>query len=196
MYYWFQLFEQHGITDVLINLNYLPDQVRSFVDRQDFELNVELFYEEQLLGSAGTLRACRNFVNNEESFLICYADNLTNMNLTDLITQHKNTHPLLTIGLFKTDKPTECGIVELDEHKNVISFIEKPQKPVSNLAGAGIYVASQDVLNYIDGDNPVDIGYHLLPKLVGNMKGYLIRDYFLDIGSPQNYEKATMDWNL
>ncbi len=194
MHYWFQLFEQHGIRDVLINLHYLPEPVRQFVDRQPFNIRVTFFHEKELLGSAGTLRACRQYVEKEQAFLICYADNLTNVDLTAMVHQHLNSDPAMTIGLFEAENPSACGIVELDDKQNVVSFEEKPARPRGNLAGAGIYVASPHILDEIPDKKPADIGFDLLPKLVGNMKGYRIHEYFIDIGTFENYEKAQREW--
>ena len=45
-------------------------------------------YEPELLGSAGTLAANRQWVDGEEFFLACYADNLTDFDLRSLIDAH------------------------------------------------------------------------------------------------------------
>jgi len=142
------------------------------------------------LGSAGTIRNNFDFVCKDKEFLICYADNLTNMNLAQMIDFHRLNHPVLTLGLFYTNNPSKCGIAEIDENNTIISFIEKPENPTSNLAGAGVYIASHEIKNYLPDHYPSDIGYEVLPQLAGLMKGYLITDYFIDIGTVENYERA------
>ncbi len=86
--YWFDLFRKYNITDVLINLNYLPEQVKDYVDKNVFDLNIIWIYESELLGSAGTLRENEDFVKGEESFWVFYADNLTNINLANMQSFH------------------------------------------------------------------------------------------------------------
>ena len=194
LYYWLKLFEQHGIDEVLINLHHLPDLVFEFLDENKFDLKIHTVFEQELLGSAGTIRNNFDFVCNDNEFMICYADNLTNMNLAQMIGFHQSKHPVLTLGLFYTNNPSKCGIAEVDENNTVISFIEKPKNPTSNLAGAGVYIANHEIKNYLPDPYPSDIGFRVLPQLVGMMKGYLIEEYFIDIGTVENYTQARREF--
>ena len=197
--YWFDLFERHGIDEVLINLHHLADKVLNFLQLRRGELrkrNIKVIttYEPELLGSAGTIFANRSFVDPDEDFLICNADNLTDADLSDLIGFHRSHEMPLTMGLFEADEPRRCGIAELDEKGTIVSFEEKPQNPKTSLANAGIYVARCSIFDYIPCKTPCDIGYDLLPKLVGNMKGRLIRGRLIDIGTPESYRIANEMW--
>ena len=70
--WWMDLFEKHGVSDVLINTHYLPESVRKFIDfyNKNPEHHTKMIesYEPILLGSAGTLRKNRDFVAGENSF--------------------------------------------------------------------------------------------------------------------------------
>ena len=65
------------------------------------------------LGSAGTVRANREWVADGRPFLIAYADNLTDADMSGLMAAHQRHRPLLTMALFRADEPTRCGIAEL-----------------------------------------------------------------------------------
>lgn len=190
--YWFDLFRKYGITDVLINLNHLPDQVRKFVTENDEDIKVTLVHEEILLGSLGTIFTNKSYVEGEERFFIFYADTLTNVDLGDMLKIHKASGKPFTMGLFHADNPSSCGIVELDEHNIIIGFEEKPQKPKSPLANAGLYIMDTSLLNDIKlrQDKLLDIGYDLLPTLVSNMCGYELTNFVLDIGTHDNLAQA------
>ena len=215
LHHWFSLLTEHGITDILINLHHLPQKVIEYLKslkvrtqglnfefpalnhcHQVSDFNITLFYEEELMGSAGTIRENANWVRSETEFIIAYADNLTNANLTKLLQFHSEKKPILTMGLFHSDYPQACGIALLDENGMVVSFVEKPQKTESNLANAGIYVASPEIFSYIPEGNVVDLGHDVLPKLVGKMYGCEIDGYLRDIGTPENYKKAQEEWKL
>ena len=189
MDYWFSLFRKHGITDVLINLNHFPEQVEAFVAKNHGSINVNLIFEERLLGSLGTIIDNKNFVAQEEDFFVFYADNLTNVDLTKMYTTHQASGFPFTMGLFRANDPKSCGIATLNEDKTVVDFIEKPENPVSDLANAGVYVMNNSLLNTMksDEDKLLDIGFDLLPKLIGKMKGFEIDDFLLDIGTHENY---------
>jgi mannose-1-phosphate guanylyltransferase len=195
--WWFLAMQKAGVTEVHINLHHLPDMVMAHVNSLDTNLKIEFSYEPVLLGSAGTLIANKAFVANETSFFIFYGDNLTNTNLSNLFDFHTSQPHNFTMALFETNDPINCGIVTIDKYATVVDFEEKPANPVSNLANAGLYVASPAVIEMIDSVKmPADIGFDLLPLLVNKMSGYKINDYLIDIGTHKNLEKARQDWPL
>lgn len=191
---WLELLGRHGITDVLINLHYLPRLVEDYLAKADNGVNVTTIHEPELLGSAGTVRANRQFVDDEECFFVLYADNLTNVNLTEMAKSHLERDSILTMGLFRTNKPSQSGIAELDAAGFVQSFIEKPANPRSALANAGIYVCDRQMFNYIPDTHPADFGYDVLPRLVGRMRGFVIDGFLMDIGNIDNYRAANEKW--
>jgi mannose-1-phosphate guanylyltransferase len=189
--YWFDLFERYGIDDVLINLHHLPEQVESYLKAKRFQGAISTSFEPELLGSAGTVFANRHFVDNADCFFIFYGDNLTNIRIDRWLAFHRAHDGDLTLMLYPTDKPELKGIVELDGKDKVISFEEKPSHPRSNLASAGMYIATPDILDAFPSHrNPLDMAYDVLPRLTGRMYGMLSDDIILDIGTPEDYEYA------
>jgi mannose-1-phosphate guanylyltransferase len=195
LHYWFYLCKRYGIEELLINLHHHPDVVETYLGKLDHHsLCINIFREDQLLGSGGTIAANAEFVAGEQDFYILYADNLTNVNLESLLEFHRSHDGLVTMGLFRTPVPEQCGIVELDWEGLVTSFQEKPAEPRSDLANAGVLVASPDVLSFIPQGTGVDLGHHVLPKLVGRMYGYVIEQYLQDIGTMESYLCALREW--
>ncbi len=195
--WWAKLLKEAGVTEVLVNTHYLHEQVHDYMEDynlQDTGLRFHEFYEQELLGSGGTVRANEAFIGTDEDFLICYADNLCLVKLHELIAFHREKRPVLTMALFRTNKPKQCGIAALDAEGKVTEFVEKPGKPKSNLANAGIYVASRRLFSYFTGDGFCDFGKDLLPKLIGEMYGWETKEYLIDIGTMDNYEKARREW--
>jgi mannose-1-phosphate guanylyltransferase len=191
--YWFDLFEIHGIGDVLINTSYLADTVKSYVTENKRGLDLHITYEEELLGSGGTIKKNWDFIENEEIFYICYADNLTNINLSDLISFHRRHNNSFTLALTKVPNPEECGVVELDQDGNILSFTEKPLKPASDLAFAGIMLSSTKLKDYFPVNDTFDLGYNILPRLIHDSSGYIMKDYLLDIGTRDKLTQAETD---
>jgi mannose-1-phosphate guanylyltransferase len=85
--------------------------------------------------------------------------------------------------------------VELDEVGRVIGFTEKPSEPVSDLTNAGIYAFHPSVLDEVDDTPPKDIGYDLLPRLVGRARAVPVEGYFRDIGTIEAYRLARQEWH-
>jgi mannose-1-phosphate guanylyltransferase len=192
--HWLDAFGRAGVTEVLINLHHLPDTVRDHVAARTAPPAVRLVYEPELLGSAGTLAANRDWVAGEEFFLACNADNLTDFDLIDLLAAHRATRPAATIAVFRSENPSAGGVVELNEAGRIIGFTEKPAAPASDLVNAGIYAFSPAVLIEIAEKRPADIGHDLLPRLVGNAQAVRVEGYFRDIGTLEAYRRAREEW--
>lgn len=202
--YWLELLERHGVVEALVNLHHLPEAVEAYLARQPYAVQVHTFYEPELLGSAGTVVANRAWVGGEEAFCVIYADNLSDVDLSGLWACHRRHRPCLTMALFESPCPEQCGIAELDAQGRIVRFTEKPSQPKSNLANAGVYIVSQPTLQWMvevrdkqkeEGQAPgaFDFGHDVLPHLVGRMQGFRWSGYHLDIGTWENYERAQRD---
>jgi mannose-1-phosphate guanylyltransferase len=195
---WLDEFARVGVDEVLVNLHHLPDVVRQHVAARSGAPSVGLVHEPELLGSAGTLIANRAWVAEEDCFLVCYADNLTDFDLSTLVAAHRAHGAVATVAVFHSDTPWTGGVVEVDETGLIAGFTEKPARPVSDLVNAGVYAFSPAVLDEIsgirDGGRVLDIGYHLLPRLVGRAYTVPVDGYFRDIGTPEAYRRAREEW--
>ena len=191
--YWFDLFEIYGIDDILINTSHLADTVKEYIKGNSRGLNIKVVYEETPLGSGGTIKMNRDFVEGEESFFVFYADNLTDINLHNMIEFHRRHQKDLTLAVFKVPNPRECGIIEMDGDSSIISFIEKPENPVSDLAFAGIMLSSPGLMDFFPDKDIFDLGHDVLPLVAGSASGYILDDYLLDIGTPEKLVQAEND---
>ena len=189
--YWFYLLHHYGVDHVLVNTHYLHEQVHSYVRSTKLPVEVTLVHEPVLLGSAGTLKTNRAFLENEDAFFIAYGDTLMDADLGALMIRHKSLGQPATIGLFHSPTPSACGIVELDGGGLVISFEEKPRVPKSDLAFAGIAVGSPALFDYIPDYVPCDMGSQVFGRMAGHMAGWELGDAYLrDIGTPDSYARA------
>ena len=191
---WLDAFDQAGVNEVLVNLHHLPDMVSRHLAARTVPPTVRTFFEPELLGSAGTLLANRWWVEEEDFFLACYADNLTTFDLGSLIDSHRENDTIATLTVFHSDNPSAGDVIELDDAGRVVGFVEKPRKPISDLTNAGMYAFRPSVLDEIRSKPPVDIGYDLLPRLVGRAQAVLVEGYFRDIGTPDAYGRAREEW--
>jgi mannose-1-phosphate guanylyltransferase len=191
---WFNLCRQFGVDEILINVHSYGDAVRDFIKESKDALSVRLSEETTLLGSAGTILANRDWVRKENTFWVFYADVLTTTNLNQMLAFHNSRGQLATIGVYEVSDPSRCGIVQIDNQGVVCDFVEKPQAPRGNLAFSGLMLATPALLNVIPDMCPVDLGFHVLPQMVGRMAGYRITDFLIDIGTVETYRAAQLAW--
>ena len=189
----------HGISEVAVNLCHLGDKIRGFLGNGS-HLGVTICYsdEKHLLGTAGGAKKMENFLDT--TFTIVYGDILTDFNLSKMIQFHQKRGAIATIALMKVTVPEGVGIVEMDEERRIINFIEKPtgDVPASDYGNSGIYVLDKTIFNHISEDSFSDFAYDVFPKLIElglPFYGYVLapEDYLIDIGTVEKFHTANRD---
>jgi len=93
-------------------------------------------------------------------FLACNADNLTDFDLRTLIEAHEAGGVAATLTVFRSNRPSAGGVVELDETRRVVGFVEKPEDPPTTLCATATYLYERDHLRlverYLEEGNPPD----------------------------------------
>ena len=197
--YWLEKFEKEGISEVLINSHHLHNKLKNFInDYQSKRKNVKIkiVYENELLGTAGTVWNNKEFIGLNNCFII-NGDILSNIDLTSFYNFHVNIKSPLTLSYIIKDNPIDCGILEIDNHSKIIRFEEKPKIPFSNLAYSGIQVINSQLFKLLPFDEIKHINYLNLcfgkdvwPMLHGKMTAYKIDCPLIDIGSMKSYKLA------
>jgi len=193
--YWLDLLGDAAIQDILINTHSHPDQVRSYISEVNKREAMVLreSHEPELLGSAGTVTANPDFADDADAIIIIYADNLSAVSLEAMLHYHRSHDDPFTMMLFHASDPRTCGIASLEKDNHIVSFVEKPEHPESNLANAGVYILDREAYREVAAMEAFDFGYDVIPRFVGRMRGWVWDGYHRDIGTPQAYEQAQKD---
>jgi mannose-1-phosphate guanylyltransferase len=193
--YWFDALERAGVPEVVLNTHHLPDVMRAHLEkaRASRPLIIHESYEPKLLGSAGTVHANRALADGAEECLIIYADNLSSVDLGQMLAFHRSHSDPVTMLLFHTPYPKQCGIAALDGEDRVVEFVEKPEHPKSDLANGGLYVVDASIYREMADRNVFDIGFDILPTFVGRMRGFRFDGYHRDMGNLAAVEQAQVD---
>ena len=150
-------------------------------------------HEPKLLGSAGTVAANPAWADGASDLLIIYADNLSDVDLGALLRFHRGHDDPMSMLLFHAPNPRACGIAEMDAEGRIVDFVEKPATPKSDLANAGIYVVTAAAWREIAAMKAFDLGFDVLPRFVGRMRGWVHEGYHKDIGTLAALEAACAD---
>jgi len=182
-----------GLDDIIIAVGHLGELIMAFVgDGSKFGVKIRYSKEDEPLGTAGGLSLIRDELT--ETFLMANGDTLTTLDFLDLINYHKGHGSMATISLKRRESYIDFGIVELGTDNIVKSYNEKPA--ISHLVSMGVYVFDPGVLQYIKPNQRLDFP-DLVKALISRgeaVKGYVFDGYWLDIGRPDDYEKATNDF--
>ena len=175
--------------------HHLHEQVRDYIAElgKRSPLRLGETYEPELLGSAGTVHANRAWADDADEILIIYADNLSNVSLERVLQFHRSHRDPMTMMLFHTPYPKQCGIAELGPGGRILSFVEKPAEPKSDLANAGLYVLDADAYREVADRNVFDFGFDIIPTFLGRMSGFDFEGYHRDIGNLDALAQAELD---
>jgi len=197
--YWVEMLYQGGIADILVNTHYLPDAVRSYVEDCPYPVRLTTTYEENLLGTGGTLLKNRDFFRGEAAMLI-HADNLSIFDVNAFVRTYEEREKNIEITMmtFDTPEPEACGIVELDEHGIVRAFHEKVKSPPGNRANGAVYITAPSVVRFLAGlgKERIDFSTEVLPHYMGRINTFHNTLYHRDIGTVESLLAAQTDYLL
>jgi NDP-sugar pyrophosphorylase family protein len=186
--------ETCGVTRVGINAHHHADQVTAFLDRAAFDLEVEVSYEAELLGTAGALLGFSSIVH--ERFIVVYGDVVTDMRLTDIWDYHSEEGAEATLAYQRASETEGKGVFTLDASGRIVDFVEKGAQPSGiSLVNSGIYVLEPTVMDVVSPG--ADFGHDVWPALAAEgrrLYGYDASSaYIQDIGSVAMLERAELD---
>jgi NDP-sugar pyrophosphorylase family protein len=184
--------KSHGFDEIIMAVGHLAELIMTFFnDGRKYGINIKYTREDKPLGTAGGLGLLKKELN--ETFLMMNGDVLTTLDFSDLVNYHKKNKAIATIALKKRAVKIDFGVPEVDEGNNIVGYTEKPE--MEYLVSMGVYAFDPRILEYIRPNEYLDFP-DLIKKLISNgetVKGYVYVGYWLDIGRPDDYERANKE---
>ncbi|HVB13930.1 MAG TPA: sugar phosphate nucleotidyltransferase [Candidatus Dormibacteraeota bacterium] len=192
-----RLLRRHGITEVIITLQYLGASIRNYFG-DGAELGMQLHYvvEDRPLGTAGSVKNAASLL--DETFIVISGDALTDIDLTQAVAFHRDHGAQATLVLSRVANPLEYGVVITAADGHVERFLEKPSwgEVFSDQVNTGIYVIEPQVLAYCSEGEAADWSQDVFPEMLrrrDSLWATVGRGYWCDIGSVQSYLQANWD---
>jgi mannose-1-phosphate guanylyltransferase/mannose-1-phosphate guanylyltransferase/phosphomannomutase len=186
------LLDRHGFAEVIANLHYFPDSIR-----EHFGERLSYRFEEELLGTAGGVRACSDFFAGE-TFLVISGDALTDIDLSAFAKRHRESGGVATLAVKRVPDTREYGVVLHDRNGRITGFQEKPapEEALSDLGNCGIYMFEPSIFDYFPPRPFVDWAQDVFPVLLdGDVPFHIheIDEYWNDVGSLAELRQGTFD---
>lgn len=182
----------HGFYNFYVSVNYLSEMVEDyFGDGSRWNVNIQYIREDDPRGTAGALKLLPE--KPEEPIFVMNGDLLTKVDFKQLLNFHHDCKAMATMSIREYDFQIPYGVVRVDEH-NIAEIEEKPVEKF--FVNAGIYVLSPEALELIPSDVRFDMP-QLFNKLIAekqNAVAFPIREYWIDIGHANDYERAIVDY--
>lgn len=192
------LLKKHGITDICVTLQYMPQIVTDyFGDGSEWGVQLTYFVEEEPLGTAGSVKNCMKHLG-EEDFLVISGDAVCDLDLSAAIGFHRTRRSAATLVLYRHSAPLEYGLVLTDEEGRIRRFIEKPGwgEVLTNMVNTGIYVLTAEAMAFVPEGRAYDFGKDLFPLLLERgvaMYGTAAEGYWCDMGDASAYLQCVAD---
>jgi dTDP-glucose pyrophosphorylase len=186
-------FAEYGFINIIMCVNYKSHIIQDyFEDGSRFGVRIEYIFEEQRMGTAGALSLLPHVPN--EPFFVMNGDLLTNVNFEHLLDYHTTQNALATMGVREYDFQVPYGVVNVDGN-HILSIQEKPVHKF--FVSAGIYMLSPEVLNIIPKNEFYDMPtlFEVLIQAKKTTISFPIREYWLDIGRLEEYERANNEYD-
>jgi len=180
LFYGIEALKEAGIEDIGIVVGDTKDEIREAAgDGSRWGIRITYIDQETPLGLAHAVKISEDFLG-DEPFVMYLGDNILKSGIKSLVEEFKEKKPNSLILLTEVPDPRLFGVAELKDGK-VVRLVEKPKKPLSNLALVGVYMFDFHVFEAINAIKPswrneleitdaiqylVDKGYEVHPHLV------------------------------
>ncbi len=177
----------YGVRHITVTVNYLKEQLIDHYATPRRGVQVGCCAEPRFLGTIGSLRLIETFHN--DTVLVMNSDLFTRIDYEDFYLHFREYEADMSVAAIPYNLSIPYGILELEE-RYIRGLHEKPQ--YNRYANAGIYLLRRELLEEI----PAGTFFHttdLIRKLIAegrNVIRYPLNGTWIDIGTPQEYQRA------
>ena len=140
-------YAKYGFKEFLIAIGYKGSLIKKYFKKNYRNLNINVIDTGLKTMTGGRLKRLKKYINNE-TFMFTYGDGVSNVNLKNLIRQHKKGKKLVTLTAVRP--PARFGAIKIKGEK-VVSFREKSKVDEGWING-GYFIINSKFLDYIKSD--------------------------------------------
>ncbi len=184
-----------GFRTATLAIGHLGHLIRAYVgDGTQWGLDsVDYAVEQSPLGTIGPLLHLRNRL--PETFIVMNGDVLTDLDYADLLTRHRDSGAQLTVATYARQVQIDFGVLT-SERGRIVNFAEKPTMDYN--VSMGVYGMTASVLDRYTPGLPLGFDELVLDMLATGVgpNDYRFDGRWLDIGRPDDYDRANADFEL
>lgn len=181
-----------GIGKVILCTGYMAELIQEELGSCYRGIEIVYSVEKTPLGTGGALRnAAPLFSGN--TLLVLNGDSYCHCDIAGFFAAQSAGSASAGIVLAQVDDVARFGAVQVNAESRVQSFVEKGVQTGKGLINAGIYLLPTARIMEIAPDMPVSLEREVIPRLIADgIYGYQCSGAFIDIGIPEEYERAQL----
>ena len=187
---------KQGVNKFVFSLGYLHEMIEGFLKENYPTLNYQIALEEEPLGTGGAiLLSCNKAI--EKNVIILNGDTLFKVNIPELLNYHIFHNAACTLSLKPMEQFDRYGVVEINKDGCIQSFQEKKYYE-NGLINGGVYALNIEKFKKINFDDKFSFEKDYLEKYFESekMMGLIQDEYFIDIGIPEDFERAGREFSI
>lgn len=177
----------YGVKHISVTVNYLKEQLEEHFLEPRMEVQVQTVREPKFLGTIGSIKFVKEIYN--DTVLVMNSDLFTNIDYEDFFLHFQQHNAEMSVAAIPYNVSIPYGVLDLNG-RDIQGLLEKPK--YTYYANAGIYLIKRSVLNEIP-DNTFFNATDFIELLIAEGKKvirYPLNGTWIDIGTPQEYQKA------
>ncbi len=194
--YWLIIYlQKNNVTDFIFSLGYLHEQVEAFLNNEFTTLNYVTVIEVEPMGTGGAIKLCLPFCKNEEILLV-NGDTFFDVNIQDFQANFLATKADCSIALTPMQNFDRYGAVTINVDNVITEFKEKKYCDFG-LINTGMVLFKTAIFENKIKNFPPKFSFEknfIEPNIsILKITGYIANEYFIDIGIPDDYQKAQLE---
>lgn len=187
-----QYLSRFGFRRFILGVGYKADRIKNYYSKNKVPGAKILFSQEKTpLGTGGAVRKAARLIQSNPFFVV-NGDSFCKFDPVDFLKFHKCKNSLISILLRKAHVDIDYGKVTIDKVWRIRSFNEKIATTKRCLINTGIYIFNKKALSMMPPATRFSLERDLFPKMSGGeIFGYPRAGFFIDIGTPKRYLKAS-----
>lgn len=185
-------FIEAGFQHFYFAVNYKSQMIEEyFGDGSSFGIDIQYINEKKRMGTAGALYLLPE--RPTQDIIVMNGDLLTKVDFGALLDYHKEQKAIATMAVREYSYQVPYGVIDYDGAR-ILAIKEKPAQ--SFFVNAGIYVLSPRAVAKVDKEEFLDMP-ELFNQIIvegGKTIAFPIREYWLDIGKIDDFERAQHDY--
>lgn len=198
IYYPIETLIKSGITDILIIIS--PEYAGHFLNLlgsgKEFGARFTYEIQEEPRGLADAFIVGEHFIGNDSVTMIL-GDNIFDEDFSEIVQNFKSGGHVFAK---EVHDPQRYGVIEFDEHNNVLSIVEKPEVPKSNYAMVGLYILDNRAAQFAKNVKPSERGEIEIPDVInqylenGELKVSTLKGIWEDAGTFDSLLRVNNYW--
>lgn len=177
------------IEKIILSLGYKAEMILDYFGGTYNGIKLSGIIEKEALGTGGAILNSIGETGSSE-VLIVNGDTWFPVDIATFTEFHRDSRAEISVALKSLADFDRYGTVSLQDN-DIVRFDEKKYCN-EGLINGGIYLVNKDFISGFDREAPFSFEKEVLEKIAGSghLKGKVFNDPFIDIGIPDDYQRA------